>query len=64
MIRCTQVKGRFPAEKVAYVVDYRTDSREGSRHFGGHNAREKATNFAVKILRELLLTNPLPGVYC
>lgn len=54
MIRTTTEKGRRPGEGLAYVIHYRTPEGEGSRRFGGWNARAKATLFAVEKLSELL----------
>lgn len=54
MIRCEQTEPRYAESGNAFVVHYRTPKREGFRRFGGFKAREKATLFAVEILRELL----------
>lgn len=54
MIRSEYVEPRGSWEDAAYVVHYRTPLREGSQRFGGHRARDKATLFAVEILKELL----------
>ena len=40
-------------DRDAYVVHYKTATREGSRRFGGYRAREKATTFAIEIFEEL-----------
>ena len=53
MIRSEYVEPRGMFEGPAYVVHYRTPLREGSRRFGGHRARDKATTFAIEILEEL-----------
>lgn len=54
MIFCEQVPPRGYIEEIAFLVTYKTPKREGSKRFGGHRAREKATTFANEILRELL----------
>jgi hypothetical protein len=53
MIRAETEQGRRPGEGLAYVIHYATPKSEGSRRFGGYNAREKATLFAVQKLSEL-----------
>lgn len=54
MIRCEKEKGRAGIGDEAFTVHYKTPLREGNERFGGFKAREKATAFAVEILKELL----------
>ncbi len=54
MIRSEQVAPRHLESGEAFVVHYSTPLRKGDKRFGGFKAREKATLFAVEILKELL----------
>lgn len=53
MIGTTTEQGRRSGEGPAYVVHYITPQSHGSQRFGGYDARERATLFAVKKLSEL-----------
>ncbi len=59
MIRTEEVRGYAGAD-TAYIIHYETPAAKGKKRFGGHKAREKATNFAVECM-EQLVNDTKPG---